>query len=80
MPTQGSCVKPYTRCPIDYGSSELFANCERCSFGPVLRSELAEQVGHVRFDRSGADEQRFGDFPVGFALGEEAKNVEFTRC
>src|SRR5690348_9394703 len=60
------------------GSDELFAGGEGGGLGPVVDTELGDQVGDVGLDRAGADEKGLGDLAVSAALDKETQDVELA--
>src|SRR3954447_9994004 len=58
---------------------EAFTGRQGGSLGPIVDAQLGDEVGDVGLDRTGADEERLGNFAVGFALGEETEHIEFAR-
>src|SRR6476620_1629537 len=60
------------------GSDEVFAGGEGGGFRPVAHAELGDEIGDVRLDRAGTDEEGFGYFAIRLALGEEMEHIQLA--
>ena len=58
-------------------SDEPPAHRDGGGLGAGIDAELGEEVGDVGLHGAGADEERFGDLPVGTSLDQQAQYVEF---